>query len=399
MAAVAAEAASPLTAAQERSFVLCQRVIAIVQFPGWTFTLPYVADTRHYLRMCNGDIATMAVSRGTTEALTALCGGLLAPVFGSLSDAVGRRPVQFFAGCGALLRCILIPLTTSLPARMAADIFCKGVMEASLKTVKGAAHSDVFGTRPERSGEVRATEDMWSQLLSMLSPSFAEFLARYFGDGATFIAGGAAAALGMLATVICPETLPKKSRRQFALERANPVSGVWVLLSHGRRLRQLTLATAVNRLAVNINIMMLESYRLGTLGWVPLDLSRYKQSITWMHGGVQGIMIPRIIRRYGIYLHTHKIECDNAFCQRKRWLLQDKLPVRKETQEIMTILVSNRQPPRRRNCGHGAWIWDHSVGQRLQALPWVSEPSAKSLRLEHLIMTLSTSRDDLSLMI
>jgi hypothetical protein len=81
---------------------------------------------------------------------------------------------------------------------MAADIFCKGVMEAGMKTVKGATHSDIFGTRPERSGEVRATEDMWSQLLSMLSPSFAEFLARYFGDGATFIAGGAAAAPEML---------------------------------------------------------------------------------------------------------------------------------------------------------------------------------------------------------
>ena len=160
--------------------------------------------------MCDGDVATMAVSRGTTEALTALCGGLLAPVFGSLSDAVGRRPVQFFAGCGALLRCILIPLTTTLPARMAADIFCKGVMEAGMKTVKGATHSDIFGTRPERSGEVRAAEDMWSQLLAIFSPSLAEFLARFFGDGATFAAAGAAAVIGLFATVACPETLPRK---------------------------------------------------------------------------------------------------------------------------------------------------------------------------------------------
>jgi DHA1 family tetracycline resistance protein-like MFS transporter len=292
--------ASPaLTAAQERRFVLCQRIVAIVQFPGWTFTLPYVADTRHYIRMCNGDVATMAVSRGTTEALTALCGGLLAPVFGSLSDAVGRRPVQCFAGCGALLRCILIPLTTTLRTRMLVDIVCKGVIEAGMKTVKGATHSDVFGTRPERSGEVRATEDMCSQLLSMLSPSVAEVLARLFGENATFVAGGAAAALGAVATVFCPETLPKNNKRQFELKRANPVSGLWVLLSHGKRLRQLTLATALNRLAVNVNIMMLESFRLGTLGWVPLDLSRYKQSITWMHGLAQGIMIPKIISRYG----------------------------------------------------------------------------------------------------
>jgi len=94
--------------------------------------------------MCGGDVATMAVSRGTTEAFTALASGLLAPVFGSLSDAIGRRPVQLFAGCGGLLRCIIIPLTTSLRARMIADIFCKGVMESAMKTIKGAAHSDVF---------------------------------------------------------------------------------------------------------------------------------------------------------------------------------------------------------------------------------------------------------------
>ena len=290
---------SPLTVAQERRFVLCQRMVAIVQFPGWTFTLPYVADTRHYLRMCNGDVATMAVSRGATEALTALCGGLLAPVFGSLSDAIGRRPVQFFAGCGALLRCILIPLTTSLRTRMLVDIVCKGVIEAGMKTVKGATHSDVFGARPERSSEVRATEDMCSQLLSMLSPSVAEVLGRIFGDNTTFAAGGAAAALGVIATLLCPETLPKDNRHQFELKRANPVSGLWVLLSHGKRLRHLTLATALNRLAVNVNVMMLESFRLGTLGWVPLDLSRYKQSVTWIHGLTQGVMIPKIISRYG----------------------------------------------------------------------------------------------------
>ena len=76
----------------------------------------------------------MAVSRGTTEALTALCAGLLAPVFGSLSDAIGRRPVQLFVGYGGLLRMIMIPLTTTLHARMAADIFCKGIMEAGSKT-------------------------------------------------------------------------------------------------------------------------------------------------------------------------------------------------------------------------------------------------------------------------
>lgn len=288
-----------LNAAQEGRFVLCQRLVAIVQFPGWTFTLPYVADTRHYLRLCNGDVATMAVSRGTTEALTAMCGGLLAPVFGSLSDAIGRRPVQAFAGCGALLRCILIPLTTTLHTRMIVDILCKGVIEAGMKTVKGATHSDVFGTRPERSGEVRAAEDMYSQLLAILSPSVAELIARFYGDSLTFAIGGAAAAVGVVATIACPETLPKQSRRRFELKRANPVSGLWVLLSHGKRLRQLTLATALNRLAVNVNVMMLETFRLGTLGWVPLDLSRYKQAVTWIHGLVQGIMIPKIIRRYG----------------------------------------------------------------------------------------------------
>jgi hypothetical protein len=125
-----------------------------------------------------------------------------------------------------------------------------------------------------------------------------------------------------------------QSRRKFELKRANPVSGVWVLLSNGRRLRQLTLATALNRLAVNVNLVMLgelspliltplaehqcvgnltigfvlascaahsrpplrsaESFRLGTLGWVPLDLSRYKQAVSWFHGLVQGIMIPKV---------------------------------------------------------------------------------------------------------
>ena len=279
-AGTTSSASSPLDPAQERRFVRCQRLITICQFPGWVFTLAYVADTRHYLQMCGGDIGTMAVSRGTTEALTALASALTAPIMGSLSDAVGRRPVQLFAGAGGLLRCILVPLTSSLRARMLADIFCKGIMESALKTAKGATHSDVFGTRPERSGAVRAAEDMWMQLASIFSPTLAEFVSRLFGDGATFIAAGLTAALGMAATVACPETLPPASRRPFEMKRANPVAGVWALLSHGRRLRQLTLASLLRAVGVNLNIVLLESYRLGSLRWVPLDLSRYKQAVS-----------------------------------------------------------------------------------------------------------------------
>ena len=44
---------------------------------------------------------------------------------------------------------------------------------------------------------------------------------------------------------------------------------------------------------------MMDRYRLGTLQWVPLDLSRYKQVVSWMHGLFQGFAIPRILRRFG----------------------------------------------------------------------------------------------------
>ena len=66
-------------------------------------------------------------------------------------------------------------------------------MESAIKTIKGVSQSDVFGTRLERCGVVRAAEDMWMQLASIASPSFAELVARIFGDGATFVAAGAAA--------------------------------------------------------------------------------------------------------------------------------------------------------------------------------------------------------------
>ena len=36
---------------------------------------------------------------------------------------------------------------------------------------------------------------------------------------------------------------------------------------------------------------MMDRYRLGTLQWVPLDLSRYKQVVSWMHGLFQGFAI------------------------------------------------------------------------------------------------------------
>jgi MFS family permease len=241
---------SPLDVKDERRFVIHQRWMRV--FQGWIFSVAYVADVQHYIALCGKDVGMMAKHMGSVASAIALCNGILSPVFGSLSDTIGRVPVQALAGLGSALRCILIPLTTTLRGRMLVDIICRGVLEAPLLSVGGATHADVFGTRPIRSGEIRASEAMWQTLTVCITPTIAEYIAHFCGRVATFWAAALLAALSLIATITCPETLPSAQRRPFKVQHANPICSVWVLLSHGRRLRQLTAASVLRAIGVSL---------------------------------------------------------------------------------------------------------------------------------------------------
>ena len=95
------------------------------------------------------------------------------------------------------------------------------------------------------------------------------------------------------------ETLPPEERRPLQLLRSNPLSNLWLLFSHGQALRRLSLARLFFTIAQTNNATIIGSFRLGPLGFSPMDLSKYLQFTSPVHGLLQGNCIGPITAYLG----------------------------------------------------------------------------------------------------
>jgi DHA1 family tetracycline resistance protein-like MFS transporter len=237
---------------------------------------------------------------GYLMAVYALLQFFMAPIFGNLSDRVGRRPVLLWSLAAFGLDFLLTGLATSMTwlfvGRAVAGIFGASYAAA------GGYIGDI-STEDNRARNFGFIGAAWGSGFT-LGPVIGGFVADHFDPRAPFFVAAALA----LANVIfgyfaLPESLPPERRRKFEWARANPF-GAFRSLAHLPMVAGLLFAVFLYQMAHDSLPAVWMFYTQQQFGWTSSDVG---MSLTFVGvmtvlvmGGLTGVVVPRIGERRAI---------------------------------------------------------------------------------------------------
>ena len=149
---------------------------------------------------------------------------IFAPIWGRLSDRIGRRPIIVFGLLGSCLSYLAFGLATSLTALFAARIFA-GIAGANIPTAQ-AVVADV--TTPENRAKGMGMIGAAFGLGFIFGPAIGGFLSRYGYATPGFFASALSLANFIAAWFLLPETLKPEHR---AIERVGRIDALRAALA------------------------------------------------------------------------------------------------------------------------------------------------------------------------
>jgi DHA1 family tetracycline resistance protein-like MFS transporter len=244
--------------------------------------------------LVGGDTAHAASMVGVFGTTWALMQFLAAPVLGSLSDRLGRRPVLLLSCLGLGLDYVFMALAPSLGWLLVGRVV-SGVTSASFSTAL-AYISDV--TPPERRAASFGLMGAAFGAGFVLGPATGGLLAG-ISPRAPFWLAAALALLNVLyGWFVLPESLPREHRRPFDWRRANPV-GALSLLAARPGLRELVLVFALYMLAHQALQSTFVLYTAHRYGWHATAVGLLLAGVGACTIVVQGALVGPVVRRIG----------------------------------------------------------------------------------------------------
>ncbi|HWA61174.1 MAG TPA: MFS transporter [Caulobacteraceae bacterium] len=212
-----------------------------------------------------GDAGAARIS-GVFGAAWAVMQFFFAPIFGSLSDRFGRRPVLLVSMFGLALDYVIMALAPSIPWLFVGRII-SGITSAS-SSAAGAYVADVSNdaNRARNFGRFQAAANAGI----VLGPVLGGFLGDLDPRAPFWVAAGLAIANGLYGLFVVPESLPQDRRMPFHWTRANPV-GAFRLLGRPALigLAFLPFLTQFAGMSFNSVFQFYTHYRFG---WGPKDV-------------------------------------------------------------------------------------------------------------------------------
>ncbi|MGB3120662.1 MAG: TCR/Tet family MFS transporter, partial [Verrucomicrobiales bacterium] len=169
-----------------------------------------------------GSVEAAAHTLGFLSALYALMQFLFAPVLGSLSDKVGRRPVILFSLFGSGVDYFFLAFAPSL-AWFFVGRMISGITGSSFSAAT-AYIADV--SPPEKRAANFGLVGAAFGLGFILGPLIGGILGQYGLHVPFVVAGCLTLANWLYGLLVLPESLKPENRRAFSLARANPVGSL-----------------------------------------------------------------------------------------------------------------------------------------------------------------------------
>jgi len=234
---------------------------------------------------------------GYLMAVYALLQFFMAPIFGNISDRIGRRPVLLWSlaafGVDFLLTGMATSMTWLFVGRAVAGVF--GASFAAAGGYIGDISND--DNRARNFGLIGAA---WGSGFT-LGPVIGGLVSD--PRGPFFIAAGLALANVIFGFFVLPESLPPERRRKFEWARANPLGAVRSL-AHLPMVAGLLLAVFLYQVAHDSLPAVWMFYTQHMFGWTRAEVG---MSLTFVGimtvvvmGGLTGVIVPRIGERRAI---------------------------------------------------------------------------------------------------
>jgi len=212
-------------------------------------------------------ISEAAVYGGMMMALFSAVQFVSAPILGSISDAIGRRPVLIVSLIAFAMTYLLMGMAPSIEWLFVGQAFV-GLFGAT-HAAAGAYVADV--TRPERRARSFGLIGAAFGVGFMAGPVISGFLAE-FGTRAPFYAAAAIALINAAyGYFILPESLQPENRRAFRFKSSNPI-GLLKRFRHERTILTLLLAAFLAHFSLQ-SVPTTWPYFTGfVLGWGPREV-------------------------------------------------------------------------------------------------------------------------------
>jgi len=162
---------------------------------------------------------------GALISLFALCQLLFSPIWGSISDSIGRKPILIVGAVGNALSLVMFGLSTQLwmlfVARALGGIFSAATMPTALAFIGDSTTKENRGGGMGVIGAAMGTG-------MVLGPGIGGWLGADSLSLPFFVAGGLSLIAGLLVYLILPESLPAEKRAaKVQLDISSRYIGMW----------------------------------------------------------------------------------------------------------------------------------------------------------------------------
>jgi len=241
-----------------------------------------------------GDTARAATMVGWFATVWAAMQFIFSPIFGVLSDKIGRRPVILLSCLGLGVDYIFMALAPTLSLLFVGRLI-SGITSSNI-TAAGAYIADV--TPPEKRAQGFGILGMAFGIGFILGPA----LGGVLGDISPRLPFWVAAGLSLVNTLygifVLPESLAKENRVKFEWRKANPVGSLKLLRSHDR-LFGLAMVSFLINLAHAVLPTIFVLYAGYRYMWTPKDVGLTLAVVGIFSGVVQGGLVGPTVKFFG----------------------------------------------------------------------------------------------------